>query len=75
MIPPTIPALVARAADHPALREHLSLDEREQVAFACFRDVRLQSTYQPIFDVSMSGMQTLWSSPSSRSPRSSPRWC
>ena len=63
MIPPTIPELVARAADHPSLREHLSFDEREGTAFACFRNVRLQSAYQPIFDVSMSGMQTLWSSP------------
>ncbi len=63
MIPPTIPALVARAAENPALREHVSLDESEGVAFACFRKVRLQSAYQPIFDVSMSGMQTLWSSP------------
>lgn len=63
MIPPTIPALVARAADHPSLRELLSLDEREGTAFACFRNERLQSAYEPIFDVSMSGMQTLWSSP------------
>lgn len=63
MIPPTIPALVARAAEHPFLREHLSLDEREGTAFARFRHVRLQSAYEPIFDVSMSGMQTLWSSP------------
>jgi EAL domain-containing protein (putative c-di-GMP-specific phosphodiesterase class I) len=63
MIPPTIPALVARAAEHPSLRERLLLDEREGVAVACFGNVRLKSTYQPVFDVSMSGMQTLWSSP------------
>jgi EAL domain-containing protein (putative c-di-GMP-specific phosphodiesterase class I) len=63
MIPPNIPALVARAADHPSLREHVSLDEREGIAYARFRDVRLRSSYQPIFDVSMNGIQTLWSSP------------
>jgi EAL domain-containing protein (putative c-di-GMP-specific phosphodiesterase class I) len=65
MIPPTIPALVARAADLSSLREHVSLDEREGLAYARFRNVRLESAYQPIFDVSMNGMQTLWSSPDS----------
>ena len=65
MIPPTIPALVARAADLPSLREHVSLDAREGLAYARFRNVRLESAYQPIFDVSMNGMQTLWSSPDS----------
>ena len=63
MISPTIPALVARAADHPSLREYVSLDEREGTACACFRGVRLESAYQPIFDVSMNGIQTLWTSP------------
>ncbi|WP_206955633.1 EAL domain-containing protein [Trinickia acidisoli] len=63
MIPPTIPELVVRAADHPALREHVSLDECEGIAVARFQGVRLQTAYQSIFDVSMSGMQTLWSSP------------
>lgn len=69
MIPPTIPALIAHAADHPFLCEHLSLDVEHDVpggtAYAHFRDVRLESAYQPIFDVSMNGMQTLWSAPDS----------
>ncbi|CAB3639071.1 hypothetical protein LMG24076_00125 [Trinickia soli] len=63
MISPDIPALVERATDHPSLREHISLDMREGTAFAQFRAVRLESAYQPIFDVSMNGFQTLWSSP------------
>ncbi|HEV3106073.1 MAG TPA: EAL domain-containing protein [Trinickia sp.] len=67
MIPPTIPALIAHAAEHPFLREHLSLgeSERDGSAHAQFHDVRLESAYQPIFDVSMSGIQTLWSAPES----------
>lgn len=67
MIPPTIPALIAHAAEHPFLREHLSLDESESGGAACarFRGIRLESAYQPIFDVSMNGIQTLWSAPES----------
>ena len=67
MIPPTIPTLIAHCAAHPFLSEHLALDTRAvpPVAYARFRDVRLDSDYEPIFDVSMSGMQTLWSAPDS----------
>jgi len=67
MIPPTIPALIEHAAANPFLREHLALDAHASsgVAHAQFRGRRIESGYQPIFDVSMNGMQTLWSSPES----------
>ncbi|GLU30572.1 EAL domain-containing protein [Trinickia caryophylli] len=67
MIPPTIPELIAHAAAHPFLREHLSIDadSRGGRAHALFDETRIESGYQPIFDVSMNGMQTLWSAPES----------
>lgn len=67
MIPPNIPALIEHAAHYPFLREHLAFDVHAGAgcAHAHFRDLRVGSGYQPIFDVSMSGMQTLWSAPES----------
>lgn len=67
MIPPTVPALIEHAAAYPFLREHLSLDAGTPsgFAYAQLRDMRIESGYQPIFDVSMNGMQTLWSAPES----------
>jgi EAL domain-containing protein (putative c-di-GMP-specific phosphodiesterase class I) len=67
MIPPTVPALIEHAAAYPFLREHLSLDAGKPsgFAYALLRDMRIESGYQPIFDVSMNGMQTLWSAPES----------
>ncbi len=67
MIPPTIPSLIEHAAVHPFLHEHLALDASvpSALAHAHFRDMRIESGYQPIFDVSMSGIQTLWSAPES----------
>lgn len=67
MIPPTIPSLIEHAAAHPFLREHLSLDEDgpSRFAYAHLDDLRIESGYQPIFDVSMNGIQTLWSAPES----------
>jgi EAL domain-containing protein (putative c-di-GMP-specific phosphodiesterase class I) len=67
MIPPTVPALIEHAAAHPFLHEHLLLDAGTPsgLAYAQLRDMRIESGYQPIFDVSMNGMQTLWSAPES----------
>ncbi|MGN6804377.1 MAG: EAL domain-containing protein [Trinickia sp.] len=67
MIPPTIPALLEHAAAHPFLREHLSSggDTPPGFAYAHLDGLRLESGYQPIFDVSMNGIQTLWSAPDS----------
>jgi EAL domain-containing protein (putative c-di-GMP-specific phosphodiesterase class I) len=67
MIPPTIPDLIEHAAAHPFLREHLALDAQvpSGPAYAHFRERRIESGYQPIFDVSMIGMQTLWCAPES----------
>ena len=67
MIPPTIPVLIEHAAVHPFLHEHLAIDAMAPsgTAHAQFREWRIESGYQPIFDVSMNGMQTLWSSPES----------
>lgn len=67
MIPPTIPVLIAHAAESPFLREHLAIDPKpgKDHAYAHFGNVRIESGYQPIFDVSMSGIQTLWSAPES----------
>jgi EAL domain-containing protein (putative c-di-GMP-specific phosphodiesterase class I) len=67
MIPPTVPALIEHAAAYPFLREHLSLDPGAPSGFACaqLRDMRIESGYRPIFDVSMNGIQTLWSAPES----------
>lgn len=67
MIPPTIPALIEHAAVQPFLREHLALgaSTRSDFAYAQVHEMRIESGYQPIFDVSMNGMQTLWSAPES----------
>ena len=67
MTPPTVPALIEHAAAYPFLREHLVLDAGTPsgFAYAQLRDMRIESGYQPIFDVSMNGMQTLWSAPES----------
>jgi EAL domain-containing protein (putative c-di-GMP-specific phosphodiesterase class I) len=67
MIPPTIPSLIDHAGEHPFLREHLALDSAlpPGAAYARFGGQRIESGYQPIFDVSMNGMQTLWSAPES----------
>src|ERR1700738_1783857 len=64
---PTVPALIEHAAAYPFLREHLALDAGAPsgFAYAQLRDMRIESGYQPIFDVSMNGMQTLWSAPDS----------
>src|SRR5258706_2355544 len=68
MIPPTIPQLVARAADHPFLGEHLSMgtgDQRDS-AIAHFDSVSLVSGYEPIFDISVHALaQSLSSAPES----------
>jgi EAL domain-containing protein (putative c-di-GMP-specific phosphodiesterase class I) len=68
MIPPTIPALVARASDLPFLGEHLALGAgaHDGPAYAHFHDLDIGSAYEPIFDVSMHGIpQALASSPES----------
>ncbi len=67
MILPTVPALIEHAAAYPFLHEHLSLDARTPSGFAHaqLRDIRIESGYQAIFDVSTDGMQTLCSSPES----------
>jgi EAL domain-containing protein (putative c-di-GMP-specific phosphodiesterase class I) len=68
MIPSTIPALVAHAADHPFLGQHLKLGKGEHgdTAYAQFRNVEIGSAYEPIFDVSMHGIpQALSASPES----------
>ncbi|PTB21064.1 diguanylate phosphodiesterase [Trinickia symbiotica] len=67
MIPPTIPSLLEHAAAHPFLHEHLACDAGapSALAHANFHGMRIESGYQPIFDVSMSGIQTLWSAPES----------
>ena len=55
MIPPTIPNLIARAADHPFLGEHLVMGTgvHNDVALAQFGGVELASAYEPIFDISV----------------------
>ncbi len=55
MIPPTIPNLIARAADHPFLGEHLVMGTgvHSDVALAQFDGVELASAYEPIFDISV----------------------
>ncbi|AOK28926.1 diguanylate phosphodiesterase [Burkholderia singularis] len=57
MVPPTIAELVARAGKLPFLREHLALDDDAHGAhaYAQLRDARLESAYEPIYDVSMPG--------------------
>ena len=55
MIPPTIPNLIARAADHPFLGEHLVMGTgvHSDVALAKFDGFELASAYEPIFDISV----------------------
>ncbi|MBB2932496.1 EAL domain-containing protein [Paraburkholderia silvatlantica] len=62
MIAPTIPELVARAADHPFLGEHLAMGTgtHAKEAVARRRGVELLSAYEPIYDISVhSGAQSL----------------
>ena len=55
MIPPTIPNLIARAADHPFLGEYLAMGhgEHSDIALARFDGHELASSYEPIFDISV----------------------
>jgi hypothetical protein len=55
MIPPTIPNLIARAADHPFLGEHLAMGTgvHSAIALAQFDGIELASSYEPIFDISV----------------------
>lgn len=62
MIAPTIPELVARAAEHPFLGEHLAMGTGalHGQAVARRRDVELLSAYEPIYDITVhSGAQSL----------------
>ena len=66
MIPPTIPDLVARAASHPFLGEHLArgTGEHSDSAIARFNGFQLGSAYEPIFDISVHAYgQSLGSAP------------
>jgi EAL domain-containing protein (putative c-di-GMP-specific phosphodiesterase class I) len=55
MIPPTIPNLIARAAAHPFLGEHLVMGQgvHSDIALAQFDGLELASAYEPIFDISV----------------------
>jgi EAL domain-containing protein (putative c-di-GMP-specific phosphodiesterase class I) len=55
MIPPTIPDLIARAAHHPFLGEHLAMGQGAHagIALAHFDSTELTSAYEPIFDISV----------------------
>jgi len=68
MIAPTIPELVARASDHPFLGEYLALGTGARRAQAVARrgGTELCSAYEPIYDVTVHGLeQSLSSEPSS----------
>ena len=68
MIAPTIPELVARSADHPFLGEHIAMGTGPRHAQAVARrgGVELCSAYEPIYDVTVHGLQqSLSSEPSS----------
>ena len=68
MIPQTVPELVARAADHPFLGQHLTLGEGiyHDTALARFDGLELASAYEPIFDISVHALaQSLSSAPES----------
>ena len=68
MIAQTIPQLVARAAEHPFLGEHLVLGEGiyHDSALARFEGLELASAYEPIFDISVHALaQSLSSAPES----------
>ncbi|EEA01953.1 putative diguanylate phosphodiesterase [Burkholderia sp. H160] len=55
MISPTIPNLIARAAHHPFLGEHLAMGQGAHagIALAHFDGIELTSAYEPIFDISV----------------------
>ena len=55
MISPTIPDLIARAAHHPFLGEHLAMGQGAHagIALAHFDEIELTSAYEPIFDISV----------------------
>jgi EAL domain-containing protein (putative c-di-GMP-specific phosphodiesterase class I) len=62
MIAPTIPELVARAADHPPLGEYLAMGHGpfETQAIVRRNGFELLSAYEPIYDISVhSGVQSL----------------
>lgn len=66
MIPPTIPDLIARAANHPFLGEHLAMGTGVlgETALAEFDGIQLGSAYEPIFDISVHSLaQSLSSGP------------
>jgi EAL domain-containing protein (putative c-di-GMP-specific phosphodiesterase class I) len=68
MIPQTVPQLVARAAEHPFLGEHLALGEgiHHDSAIARVDGFELASSYEPIFDISVHALaQSLSSAPDS----------
>ncbi|MCC8401300.1 EAL domain-containing protein [Paraburkholderia sp. MMS20-SJTN17] len=58
MISPTIPDLIARAAHHPFLGEHLAMGHGTHggIALARFDGIELASAYEPIFDISVHGL-------------------
>ncbi|MBB5502855.1 EAL domain-containing protein [Paraburkholderia sp. MM5384-R2] len=58
MISPTIPDLIARAAHHPFLGEHLAMGQggHAGIALAHFDGTELTSAYEPIFDISVHGL-------------------
>ncbi|MFP4889702.1 diguanylate phosphodiesterase [Paraburkholderia sp. EG304] len=58
MISPTIPDLIARAAHHPFLGEHLAMGQGTHagIALAHFDGIELTSAYEPIFDISVHGL-------------------
>lgn len=55
MIPPTIPNLITRAAEHPFLGEYLAMGhgEHNDIALVRFDGHELASSYEPIFDISV----------------------
>lgn len=68
MIPLTIPELVARAASHPFLGQHLEMGTADHCDQAIARSagVILGSQYEPIFDISVHALaQSLSSAPES----------
>ena len=68
MIAPSLPELVARAAEHPFLGAHVALGENEHAgqAIARYGDLCISSAYEPIFDVGTHSFpQTLSASPES----------
>ncbi|WJF90855.1 EAL domain-containing protein [Paraburkholderia bonniea] len=65
MIAHTITDLAARAAHHPFLQDHLTLDANGHV-IAQFAEIKLGSAYEPIFDISVNALaQSLSAAPHS----------